>query len=228
MHSWLDPANSLRSVRTKPSRSRVHRVLREDLLALAAGRPVWMNGYSLGQFGPETGDLRTAEDCLDRAGKGELCFVETTDPAPWLERMEGLVLYRWNRDQQAVHAADEPRAHGPCHGLAGVGGHLGLIREAVQAGTAKPEKPAEKPPETQQPSTPDLGNVTLPFVDVGSQDWFYEAVRFVYARGMMSGTAENQFSPQQTTTRGMIVTILHRLEGTPDAGAGTHAMASRA
>lgn len=73
------------------------RVLREDLLALAAGRPVWMNGYSLGQFGPETGDLRTAEDCLDRAGKGELCFVETTDPAPWLERMEGLVLYRWNR-----------------------------------------------------------------------------------------------------------------------------------
>ena len=47
--------------------------------------------------GPETGDLRTAEDCLDRAGKGELCFVETTDPAPWLERMEGLVLYRWNR-----------------------------------------------------------------------------------------------------------------------------------
>ena len=73
------------------------RVLRGDLLALAAGRPVWMNGYSLGQFGPETGDLRTAEDCLDRAGKGELCFVETTDPAPWLERMEGLVLYRWNR-----------------------------------------------------------------------------------------------------------------------------------
>ena len=73
------------------------RVLRGDLLAQAAGRPVWMNGYSLGQFGPETGDLRTAEDCLDRAGKGELCFVETTDPAPWLERMEGLVLYRWNR-----------------------------------------------------------------------------------------------------------------------------------
>lgn len=84
-------------------------------------------------------------------------------------------------------------------------------------GTAKPEKPDEKPPETQQPSTPDLGNVTLPFTDVSARDWFYEAVRFVYARGMMSGTAENQFSPQQTTTRGMIVTILHRLEGTPAA-----------
>lgn len=73
------------------------RVLREDLLALAAGRPVWMNRYSVGQFGPAAGDLREAEDCLDRAGPGELCFVETADPAPWLERMEGLVLYRWNR-----------------------------------------------------------------------------------------------------------------------------------
>ena len=73
------------------------RVLREDLLALAAGRPVWMNGYSVAQFGPAAGDLREAEDCLDRAGPGELCFVETADPAPWLERMEGLVLYRWNR-----------------------------------------------------------------------------------------------------------------------------------
>ena len=67
------------------------------LLALAAGRPVWMNGYSLAQFGPNGGDLREAEDCLDRAGPGELCFVETADPAPWLERMEGLILYRWNR-----------------------------------------------------------------------------------------------------------------------------------
>lgn len=85
-------------------------------------------------------------------------------------------------------------------------------------GTAKPEKPDEKPPETQQPSAPDLGNVTLPFTDVSAQDWFYEAVRFVYARGMMSGTAENQFSPQQTTTRGMIVTILYRYEGSPAAG----------
>lgn len=73
------------------------RVLRQDLLRQAAGRPIWMNTYSLGQFDPETGDLRQAEDCLDRAGPGELCFVETLDPVPWLERIEGVILYRWNR-----------------------------------------------------------------------------------------------------------------------------------
>ena len=77
------------------------RVLRGDLLALAAGRPVWMNGYSLGQFGPETGDLRTAEDCLDRAGKGELCFVEDRDLSPLAGKLEGLILYRWNRTYPA-------------------------------------------------------------------------------------------------------------------------------
>ena len=88
-------------------------------------------------------------------------------------------------------------------------------------GTSKPEKPA-KPSDPQQPSTPqpDPGDFTLPFSDVGPQDWFYEAVRFVYAQGMMSGTAQDQFSPQQTTTRGMIVTILHRLENSPAAGDG--------
>lgn len=57
----------------------------------------------------------------------------------------------------------------------------------------------------------------LPFADVHQNDWFYDAVQFVYGEGMMNGTAENLFSPEQTTTRGMIVTILYRLEGEPDA-----------
>lgn len=56
-----------------------------------------------------------------------------------------------------------------------------------------------------------------PFTDVNTGDWFYEAVEYVYECGMMSGTGETTFSPQTTTTRGMIVTILHRMEGTPEA-----------
>ena len=59
--------------------------------------------------------------------------------------------------------------------------------------------------------------MALPFVDVNAADWFCEAVRYVYARGMMGGTGANTFSPGGTTTRAMIVTILHRLEGTPAA-----------
>lgn len=55
------------------------------------------------------------------------------------------------------------------------------------------------------------------FSDVEEKDWFYHAVQYVYEKGMMVGTSADTFSPNTTTTRGMFVTILHRLEGTPYA-----------
>lgn len=55
----------------------------------------------------------------------------------------------------------------------------------------------------------------LPFQDVSETDWFYDAVRYVYGAGIMNGTQVHIFSPNRVTSRGMIVTILHRLEGTP-------------
>lgn len=57
----------------------------------------------------------------------------------------------------------------------------------------------------------------LPFTDVKTADWYYDAVQYVYEKGMMTGTGAATFSPNSTTSRGMIVTILHRLEGTPSA-----------
>lgn len=58
----------------------------------------------------------------------------------------------------------------------------------------------------------------LPFADVRQGDWFQQAVAYVYGAGLMNGTDAARFSPEGTTTRGMIVTILHRYEGTPAAG----------
>ena len=55
----------------------------------------------------------------------------------------------------------------------------------------------------------------LPFTDVDEGDWFYDAVRWAYENGLMQGTAEDRFSPNATTTRAMVVTILYRLEGEP-------------
>ncbi|WP_143149498.1 S-layer homology domain-containing protein [Butyricicoccus pullicaecorum] len=54
------------------------------------------------------------------------------------------------------------------------------------------------------------------FADVAADAWYADAVQYVYENGMMSGTSETTFSPDVTTTRGMIVTILYRLEGSPD------------
>ena len=54
-----------------------------------------------------------------------------------------------------------------------------------------------------------------PFSDVDSSSWFYEAVQYVYDNNLMGYTSGTQFSPGETTTRGMLVTILHRMEGKP-------------
>lgn len=58
--------------------------------------------------------------------------------------------------------------------------------------------------------------VKADFADVAADAWYADAVQYVYENGMMSGTSETTFSPDLTTTRGMIVTILYRLEGSPD------------
>ncbi len=59
---------------------------------------------------------------------------------------------------------------------------------------------------------------TNPFVDVSGDAWYYDAVKYVNENGLMAGTSANTFAPDLTTTRGMIVTILYRLEGSPDIG----------
>ena len=59
----------------------------------------------------------------------------------------------------------------------------------------------------------------MAFTDVKTGDWFYDAVAYVCSAGMMNGTSTTLFSPQGTTTRGMIVTILYRYEGAPAVGA---------
>lgn len=59
----------------------------------------------------------------------------------------------------------------------------------------------------------------LPFVDVAAEDWYGDAVAAVYAQGLMMGTAEDTFAPELAATRGMVVSILHRLTGSPTVSA---------
>mgnify|MGYP000268967514 CR=1 FL=1 len=56
------------------------------------------------------------------------------------------------------------------------------------------------------------------FSDVKTSDWFYDDVRYVCENGLMNGTGSGTFSPKATTTRGMIVTMLARLEGVSTSG----------
>lgn len=63
-----------------------------------------------------------------------------------------------------------------------------------------------------------LANRPLPFIDVASGDWFRPYVSFVYGKGMMTGMSDTLFGPNVSTTRGMIVTIIYRMENASATG----------
>lgn len=60
----------------------------------------------------------------------------------------------------------------------------------------------------------------LPFADVPSGSWYYDDVAYVYDTGLMTGLTATAFGPNLSTTRGMIVTILWRMENEPAARHG--------
>lgn len=64
------------------------------------------------------------------------------------------------------------------------------------------------------------GVIDLPFTDVREGDWFYDPVCYVYSQGLMTGTSATTFEPNTSLSRAMLVAVLHRLEGSPQASAG--------
>lgn len=56
------------------------------------------------------------------------------------------------------------------------------------------------------------------FYDVPENAWYHDAVQYVYENNLMNGTSGTRFSPDDYTSRAMLVTILYRMAGEPDAG----------
>ena len=57
------------------------------------------------------------------------------------------------------------------------------------------------------------------FIDIAPDAWYKDAIQYAYDNGLMTGTSANEFAPEATTTRAMIVSILARLEGVTTAEA---------
>ena len=93
---------------------------------------------------------------------------------------------------------------------------LVACKEAYDKLNDKPNPPTPVTP--SKPTTPSKPKDDKPitgasFTDVPSGSWYEDAVNYVSEKGLMNGTSKNGFSPNATTTRGMIVTILARVEG---------------
>ena len=71
------------------------RAQQADLIALCGGEPLWLNAGSAGLFQGQ--NITVDEAFLTKAGPGQVCFVEDQPLTPVLDRLERLVVYRWNR-----------------------------------------------------------------------------------------------------------------------------------
>lgn len=68
-----------------------------------------------------------------------------------------------------------------------------------------------------------LGASASQFSDLAVGSWYYEAVRSALKNGLMNGTSAHTFSPDAPMTRAMLVTILWRMAGQPEAKASPFA-----
>lgn len=101
-----------------------------------------------------------------------------------------------------------------------------LVKAEAEFAAIPPITPVG-PSKPSKPSTPDTSKDNLPFTDVVSGSWYYDGVKYAYDNGLMNGTGAKAFSPNADTTRGMIVTILARMEGVNTSGGATWYAAGR-
>ena len=87
-----------------------------------------------------------------------------------------------------------------------------------KAAPITPVTPVTPSNPAKNPFNENAGKDSLPFTDVNANSWYYSGVKFAYEKGLMNGTGNGTFSPNADTTRGMIVTMLARLEGVSTSG----------
>ena len=93
---------------------------------------------------------------------------------------------------------------------------VGTATFQIVAPPPAPVIPVTPSAPAQLPFNPDAGKTK--FTDVADNAWYASAVNYAVDKGLMNGTGEGKFSPETATTRGMIVTILARLDGKNTSG----------
>lgn len=67
----------------------------EDILKMA--KKLWIHPFSDKLFSEYGGQIVVDEDFLEKAEQGELCFVENQQITPYVDKIEQIILYKWNR-----------------------------------------------------------------------------------------------------------------------------------
>ena len=90
------------------------RVLCEDVIKdLDEGQKLFVSEYSHKLFDFAEDRLICEDDFLEKAGSGDVCFVEDRAIAPYVARIKSIVIYRWNRHYPSDTSLDiDPSAEG--------------------------------------------------------------------------------------------------------------------
>lgn len=95
----IDNAYGMRFGGRRQSRDRV--LVEELMQMVGADRILRIAPGSASLFKNYAERVCVDEDFLNAAEPGDFCFVEDRELMPYLEKLEGIVLYRWNRDYPA-------------------------------------------------------------------------------------------------------------------------------
>lgn len=109
-------------------------------------------------------------------------------------------------DGEAVTTAEAAQGTGQT-GMGGMGGQM-----------PGGQMPGRMPGQDSRDNTRTVAG----YADVKVGTWYQDAVEYVTEKGMMNGTGNGQFSPNASTTRAMVVTILYRLEGSPEVSGSSY------
>ena len=71
------------------------KVLTDRIIKLCENRRLLVNEYSAKLFGEA--EILVSNDFLKIANKGDYCFVENADITEFAEKIERIIIYRWNR-----------------------------------------------------------------------------------------------------------------------------------
>ena len=171
------------------------------------------NMYAVGEYaitisGPETDDsyafdyvnevLKVRDSCVVTVD-GEVHYVHPGESftLPDAPSKAGYIFLGW-RSGDTTYRAEEEVDITSNMSFTAVWGNLPDI---------DPEEPEAEP--------------ELPFYDVAKGDWFYDAVYYVWEKGLMDGVEEHIFAPNDTLTRAMVWTIIARAEGVDTDGGAT-------
>ena len=73
------------------------RVLCNRIVALTENDILRMNSYSAQLFSEQGLHMLVDGDFLEKANGDDYCFVENSDITPYAEKVNAVIIYRWNR-----------------------------------------------------------------------------------------------------------------------------------